>query len=58
MKATTKMGRPITKARFKRLSLKLSEEEMQLLDDLAKKNNCSRVDAIVKGLWLLSKTEK
>ena len=49
------MGRPDTKSRSQRLGLRLSEEEMLLLENCAKKNNCSRVDAIVKGLELLSK---
>ncbi len=51
-------GRPIkgSSKRDKSLQLRMSEEELQLLDDCAKRLNMTRTDVVNKGIKLV-KTE-
>lgn len=53
-------GRPILheQARDKRLNLRLSEEELKLLDDLSGVLGKSRTDVIVEGLRMLKESVK
>lgn len=53
-----KTGRPIkgTSKRDKSLQLRMSEEELKLLDECAKRLDLSRTDVVNKGIRLV-KTE-
>lgn len=48
-------GRPIkgTSKRDKSLQLRMSAEELELLDECAEKLNSSRTDVVVKGIRLV-----
>ena len=48
-------GRPVkgTSKRDKSLQLRLSEAELQLLDECAKQLNTSRTDVVSKGIQLV-----
>lgn len=48
-------GRPIkgTSKRDKSLQLRMSEEELELLDECAKKLDASRTDVVNKGIRLV-----
>lgn len=50
-------GRPIkgSTKRDKRLQLRMSDEELQLLDECSKKLNVSRTDVVNKGIKLVKK---
>lgn len=50
-------GRPIkgTSKRDKSLQLRMSEEELNVLDECAKRLNLSRTDVVNKGIGLVKK---
>lgn len=50
-------GRPIkgTSKRDKSLQLRMSEEELKLLDECAKRLNFTRTDVVNKGIQLVKK---
>lgn len=50
-----KMGRPIKgdEPRDKRLSLRISESEMNEIDDLAKKLGKTKIDTVIEAITLL-----
>ena len=52
---TAKTGRPVKGAsrRDKSLQLRMSSEELALLDECAKKLNISRTDVVNKGVLLV-----
>lgn len=52
-----KTGRPIkgTSKRDKSLQLRMSEEELKLLDECAKQLNSTRTDVVNKGIQLVKK---
>lgn len=45
-----KTGRPITKNRTKSLHLRIAEEELELINELAEKEKCTRMDIIIKAI--------
>lgn len=49
-KEKKKMGRPITKFRDKRMQLKLSEEELEIIKECSEILKKSRVDVIVESV--------
>lgn len=52
-----KMGRPIKgdNPRDKRLSLRISEEEMLDIEYCSKKLNKTKIDTVMEGIYLLKK---
>lgn len=55
-KECKKMGRPTDNPRDKRIGLRLSEKELDLLQHLADTTGQTRVDTIVSALEMMSKS--
>lgn len=49
-------GRPITKSRSKRLDMRISEDEINLLNECTELTGLNRSDTIITALELLKKT--
>ena len=51
----TKMGRPTTNPRDKKIGFRMSEKEIEDIQICSEKLNANRVDAVVEGIKLLKK---
>lgn len=54
----SKMGRPTTNPRNKRLSLRLSEKELEMLNTCAEKTGKNKIDIIIEGIENIYKKYK
>lgn len=53
-----KMGRPTEDPKKYQFRVRLTEKENSLLAQTAEKLNCSKSDVLIKGLHLISESEK